>query len=639
MGILRLIRRIFKILQSELTPGQIGAGFVLGAFMGLAPLGLHSLLLVSLALLFRLSFSSFLISAGLFKIFYLPLRGVSHLIGGAILEWPQLEPLWQTVLQWPVIAPLGFNRYLLFGSYALSSLIAIPLFFLVRAIVTRYRRSFVRFAESSGVYRRLGGQRWFRALRWLLAGGEAKFLRPRRRGLFRYLRREMLVGLPLLYLAAYLLAGAIVPFFTTAILTRAGTVLVGSEVAVEQSRFNLFTGRLTVEGLTVQNPQAREEDVMVVSELVVDVGILPLLSKKIIFNEGSIRELQFNVRREPDGSLNIDNFERGWEFEPYLRWLREEAAELDWFKLFRRYIEQRRERPPQPKPPPLLGAKSLQPRGPSFTLEQLGVDRLQLTLRDDYRGGALPRITGVDVVLENLSIDSRLGRRPIRLGLEGRLEGGGSFTLEGQLDYRREPAVREYKIEVKKLDLPAFAPFYATSLPVEILSGKLTVTTELTIAGEEVRAKNNVLLEDLELARSGDSLFGLDPATSQKAIEGLNRYGEEFPLVLGFLIDGTTAAPRFHWEKPLLEAAQKGLMLLGRRELQHYIDRLGLRLERLGEGESPLELEEGFAQIQQAVQELIASKLSLPDEGIVEELEALQGLLERLLGNGGEGTN
>ncbi|MFQ6118060.1 MAG: TIGR03546 family protein, partial [Candidatus Bipolaricaulia bacterium] len=140
---LKLIRKIFKILQSELSPAQVGAGFSLGIFMGLAPLGLHSFLLLSLALLLRLSFSSFLISFGLFKLLYLPLRGASYLIGQAILKWPPLDSLWETVLHWPIIAPLGFERYLLFGSYVLSFSIAIPVFLLVRFLVIRYRQSFV----------------------------------------------------------------------------------------------------------------------------------------------------------------------------------------------------------------------------------------------------------------------------------------------------------------------------------------------------------------------------------------------------------------------------------------------------------------------------------------------------------------
>lgn len=212
------------------------------------------------------------------------------------------------------------------------------------------------------------------------------------------------------------------------------------------------------------------------------------------------------------------------------------------------------------------------------------------------------------------------------------------FALQARLDYRHEPAVREYAIELKGLDLPAFAEFYAASLPVRVLSGKLTLATKLTITGREVHAENNVLLENLQLALQADSIFGLDPATSQKVIEGLNRYGAEFPLVFAFLIDGPTFAPRFHWEKPLLEAAQKGLMLLGQRELRRYIDRLGLKildLER--QGEALPALEEGFAQIHQKVQEMITRELGLPGEVTEEELEAFQELLKRILE--GEGAN
>ncbi len=628
---LKLIRRIFKILQSELSPAQVGAGFSLGVFMGLAPLGLHSFLLVSLALLLRLSFSSFLISFGLFKLAYFPLRGTSYAIGQAILEWPPLESLWQTILHWPIIAPLGYERYLLFGSYVLSLSIAIPVFLLVRFLVIRYRRSFTTYVQGSGAYQRLRARRWFRLLQWL-AGGEAKFVQPRRRGLLRYVRREMLVGLPLLYLLMYLLAGAIIPFLTTTIITKAGTVLVGSEVAVERSSFNLFTGRLTVRGLAVQNPSLKEENVMVIPELAIDVGVLPLLSRRVVFNEGAIREIRFNVRREADGSLNIDNFEQGWNFEPYLQWLEENAAKVDWFQLFQKYIEYRKQRTPSPKPARLRGAKDLRPPGPSFLMEELDVDRVHLTLHDDFEDGKLPRITMLEVTMENLSIDSRLANQPVRLGISGELEGEGSFHIEAQLDYRREPAIREYEIELKGIDLPAFANVYGASLPVGIESGRLTLATELIIEGDAVRAENNLLLENLKLEHRANSILGLDAATSTKVIEGINRYGREYPIVFGFAIDGVTSAPQFRWEKPLLEVAQQGLMLLGRRELQRYIDRLGLQivdLERMGESEVPLE--EGFAQVQGAVQAMIAEQLDLPGAEAKEGLQALQSLIEKML--------
>ena len=159
MFFLRLLRRVLKILQSELTPGQIAAGVALGAFLGLSPLGVHLLLLFSLALLLRLSFSAFLLGGMFFKIFYLPLRPLSYLMGKALLEWPPLDPLWQFLLQLPVIAPLGFNRCLLLGSYVLALLLAVPTFFLVRLLVERYRESFIAYIEGSATYRRLREQR------------------------------------------------------------------------------------------------------------------------------------------------------------------------------------------------------------------------------------------------------------------------------------------------------------------------------------------------------------------------------------------------------------------------------------------------------------------------------------------------
>jgi len=51
----KLIRKFFSVLKSQGTPVQIALGVCGGLFLGLTPLGWHSLLLVSLALLFNVS--------------------------------------------------------------------------------------------------------------------------------------------------------------------------------------------------------------------------------------------------------------------------------------------------------------------------------------------------------------------------------------------------------------------------------------------------------------------------------------------------------------------------------------------------------------------------------------------------------
>ncbi|MCD5409048.1 TIGR03546 family protein [Candidatus Bipolaricaulota bacterium] len=168
------LRNILKILKSSLSPGQIALGFALGMFAGLPPPGLHLLLPLTAALLLRVSFKAFLLSWGLFELLSFPLAPASYAVGRALLENETLYPFWRFVTHLPVLAPMGYSRYLL-GSYVLALGLAVPLFLLVRYLVFKYRHSFSAWLASRGGLRRLRGKPLVRFLNWLFLGGEAKY--------------------------------------------------------------------------------------------------------------------------------------------------------------------------------------------------------------------------------------------------------------------------------------------------------------------------------------------------------------------------------------------------------------------------------------------------------------------------------
>ena len=180
------------------------------------------------------------------------------------MEADALYGFWRTFTHLPVLAPMGYSRYLLLGGYVLALGLAVPTFLLARYLVAKYRRSFSTWVASWGISQRLRGRRWVGFLNWLFLGGGAKYETARRpRGPFRYLRKEMLFLLPALYGICYLLAALIVPFFAGRIATSAASYLIGGQVAVEESSFSLFTGELTLSGLSVQDPGRPEENVPV----------------------------------------------------------------------------------------------------------------------------------------------------------------------------------------------------------------------------------------------------------------------------------------------------------------------------------------------------------------------------------------
>ena len=257
--------------------------------------------------------------------------------------------------------------------------------------------------------------------------------------------------------------------------------------------------------------------------------------------------------------------------------------------------------------------------------------RVHLTLEDRFQGGELPRLTALELEIENLALPARLNARPVVVRLRGELsEGAGAFSLSATFREGDQPPAHTYSLEAAELDLPSLRALYASSLPVEVQSGKATLSAEVTVTGEEVEGQVSLVLTELVLVlEEGRTLFGLSPELSQAAVEGLNRYSAELPIVIGFAVEGPADSPVLGWERPLLEVARQGLMMAGRRELSGAIEELGRRLELLGPGEE-VQLPEGYAQLKAQVQEE-AARLIQGAAAPPELTGALQDLLRGLL--------
>jgi len=660
------IKKILAILKSNLSPNQIGFAFALGVFAGLPPMGTHVIIPATLALLFRCSFRAFLISLGVFKLLSLAFAPASYAIGKWLLDSQRgLDAFWRWLFHLPVVAPMGYSRYLLFGSLVLALVLAIPVFFLIRFLVRRYRVSFATWVSSWRVSRWLKGKRGTGLAQRFLVGGTTKYeSTPPPRGIFRILRREMLIGLPLLYAVAYLVAAMVVPFFAGTAVTSTVSWVVGTEVAVSDSSFNLLTGGLTLSDFTIQDPEAIDENLIAIPELKVDVGLMPLVADRLVLNSVVIADAELHVKREADGTLNLDNPSSGWNADGYLEWAADYANSVDWLGLLRHlldYIGQWKPLAPRDDPYAAYGGgRSFPDVRPPFSIERLEIGRILITLDDETvsnTDGPLPPVTLLEVEIANLAFPAPLRTEPIQLSLRGQWgdDPDSGFQLSATFTPSEQGLVSQYEFALRRIDLPRLARVYATTLPVRIESGWASISGFVRFDGESTEGEASFLLEDLKVQASSDRpLFGLPFETSVRVVEGINRYAEDVPIVFGALIGGPSDAPELQWEAPLLQVAREGLMMAGRRELDRIIEELGGRVDRLG-GVGGIPLDPAFEQIQQqteaaarAVIEDAAGRLfqDLPliqeltgspdderaegsDEGGLSDL--LPGLLENLL--------
>src|SRR5688572_8724858 len=140
MLILRQIFNFIKLLHSETAPGQLCAGFVLGMFMGFTPImTLHWVAYVLVLVMLRINIGAALLGFGMFKVLAFALDPLFHSTGLELLRMESLKPLWVWMFHAPVIPFTRFNNSVVLGSFIVAALAALPLYFLTRILVIKYR--------------------------------------------------------------------------------------------------------------------------------------------------------------------------------------------------------------------------------------------------------------------------------------------------------------------------------------------------------------------------------------------------------------------------------------------------------------------------------------------------------------------
>ena len=143
MLVLKLISKIFKILRSGASPGQIAGGFILGMILGLTPLrALHNLVVVLLIILLNVNIAMALFAFAICSGVAYLLDPLSHSIGFWLLvEVKSLHGLWTAIHHVSIIAFSGLNNTVVLGSLLISIILIFPVFLLVKSGVVQYRNN------------------------------------------------------------------------------------------------------------------------------------------------------------------------------------------------------------------------------------------------------------------------------------------------------------------------------------------------------------------------------------------------------------------------------------------------------------------------------------------------------------------
>ena len=159
---LTILAKIFKILNSETEPLQISLALCFAMIIGLTPLwGPHNVITLLLVLLLRVNLTTFILAwIGFSGLAYL-FDPLFHGFGLQVLTHESLQPLWTALYNSTLWRFSNFNNSVLMGSLIISMVLFVPLFFISRSIIYRYREHILTWVMKSRIVQALKASKFY----------------------------------------------------------------------------------------------------------------------------------------------------------------------------------------------------------------------------------------------------------------------------------------------------------------------------------------------------------------------------------------------------------------------------------------------------------------------------------------------
>lgn len=593
--LIKLIRKIFKQIKSTMTPAQIGVGVFLGVLMGLTPFGLHWTLLFFLALLFNCSMGAYLLSWGLSKLIFLAVAPLAFRVGTSLLAEPGwAQSLAQTLSEAPILAFMGYERYLVFGAYVIGIPAALVLAVLVGLTVNQYR---------GRVAQKIGEKSWYQKMMkvgvlrftWnFFFGKDVDQPTKKRFILLRPFRAYMVAAIPLLIVATVVGAGIWAQWAVGGLAAGMISRSLGVKCTFDEVAYAFFGQEFSFKQFQLPDPSATDQNMVQIGKFEADLGFVELLSKRIHIENLSVSDVSWNVARDEDGKLNVTQLpaaqpdpnagpEEKAAWQEYLEWLEEKGKDVDWAEVYRKYMEYRRkkaeeeERIEKGEQEPVEVVLEYDPdarwvpktRMPFFRVDRIAVENFSLNVAE--AGGSLPSLTQVSGQGTHISTIPGWDSQPMALKGEGKLNDGKSGQIRFTISYL--PGNASADIGLSSVPLTELKPLYEDSLPVNVEAGTVTVGTKGTMREGVIDSSAGLRIDQLKVAEKAGAppLFGMSPEHSGYIIQGINAYGEELPIEADVAVVGPADDPEVKGGVPFLEIAKEGLKRLGKKEFDKVI--------------------------------------------------------------------
>lgn len=167
LALLKLLQSLVRTLHSQGTPGQVAAGMMLGAGIGLSPLlAGHNLVLFVLLVLLNVSFGGGMLGMALFTPLGFLLDPVFNRLGYALLEAPALQGLWTSLYNTPLVPYTSFNNTVTLGALVGWAVLAVPIYVGAKVGIARYRATYGARVEKSRFMKAVKASKAYNVYTW-----------------------------------------------------------------------------------------------------------------------------------------------------------------------------------------------------------------------------------------------------------------------------------------------------------------------------------------------------------------------------------------------------------------------------------------------------------------------------------------
>lgn len=139
MFLLKMLKQIVVIFQTDISPNQVAWGFALGAILGLVPNMFMKLVLFIIIMMFRVNVSAAFVAWAIYEILSFALDPLFDVIGYQILNISFLNAFYTWLYNLPVIPFTKFNNTVVMGSLIAGIILIIPNMIIAKKLLVYYR--------------------------------------------------------------------------------------------------------------------------------------------------------------------------------------------------------------------------------------------------------------------------------------------------------------------------------------------------------------------------------------------------------------------------------------------------------------------------------------------------------------------